>query len=988
MLCEINNRPGVSLFRRRSTTFIGPLRKLAPCAVVLFVLTSLADAQSVQAIDPGAQLASMMCRNPAEEATNERLLTNNPQLVNVSLWNTLLNCASAQKSPADAIQIYRLTVRVSDLLKRPDLAANTYYRIGRTYSAMNDFENAISAYETSRRLFEQAGIESKLISVLADLAASCFTTEDYQKARRYSEQSLAIADQIKSSPSKESVSSIEYGRARSLHTLGQIDLRDGNHEQAIKNLGRALALYESLKNTDAAYNTPISAVFADLGKVYSQMGEYGRAFSYMNRALKISKSSGGQKALAEILYSLGSLLLEQEDYAAAQTYFDQSLAIYQSQRNEREEVRVLLSLAVIKQRQGQHNAALRLFEQSMEGAKSTRLVDVQIAAGEGLAIVFSTKRDFGNALKAITESLELARRVNAKPREVELLWRMAQIHYAMQNHRESASLAEEAARLARSRGLPKLTYLATAALGEAHAADNKVDLAITTLKDAISQLEALRNKVVGRQESLQLFFENKVGPYRTLVKLLTKQGQNFEALLYAERAKGRVLLEAVRSNKVDLKDALTDAERIEAERLINNISAISEQIQAKSDSESTSQLNKQMAAARSELASFQERLAAAHPDLQVRAGAARPLTHADLNTLTPATDFAYLEYVLTGDDVGLFILKRNGLTTDHDLKYINLPVNANELRQKVNEFHSRLAERHPSHNALGRELYRLLIEPAANELQNIQTVCIIPDEFLWTLPFQALRTTRGNYFIEEYSLYYAPSLSVLKEMSLRRQQQSNEESLIAFGNPVIERSKEVKQNFHPLPEAEAEVAAVATALRTSTKKIFVGRQAEEKTFKTLAPQYATIHLATHGVLDNRDPLNSHLLLTKTNGDPENDGLLQAREIINMRLNADLAVLSACETGNGRISPGEGVVGMSWAFMVAGARSVVVSQWRVNSASTSQLMKSFYQALAGQNNPNSRNKSQALREASLHLLKDRRYRHPFYWSGFVLVSSNH
>jgi CHAT domain-containing protein len=318
---------------------------------------------------------------------------------------------------------------------------------------------------------------------------------------------------------------------------------------------------------------------------------------------------------------------------------------------------------------------------------------------------------------------------------------------------------------------------------------------------------------------------------------------------------------------------------------------------------------------------------------------------------------------------------------------VNLPVNADALREKVNAFHSALAERHPDYLPLGRELYRLLIAPVANQLRNIRTVCIIPDEFLWTLPFQALTTTQGNYLIQEYSLFYAPSLSVLNEMALRRWQKSSKESLIAFGNPVIERNEELKQDLHPIPEAETEVLAVAAALRMQTKRVLVGRKADEKTFKDLAPQYATIHLATHGVLDNRDPLNSHLLLTKTDGELENDGLLQAREIINMRLNANLAVLSACETGYGRISPGEGVIGMSWAFLVAGARSVVVSQWRVNSASTSQLMKTFYQALARENNPNSRNKSLALREASLRLVKDRRYRHPFYWAGFVLVSSN-
>jgi CHAT domain-containing protein len=171
------------------------------------------------------------------------------------------------------------------------------------------------------------------------------------------------------------------------------------------------------------------------------------------------------------------------------------------------------------------------------------------------------------------------------------------------------------------------------------------------------------------------------------------------------------------------------------------------------------------------------------------------------------------------------------------------------------------------------------------------------------------------------------------------------------------------------------------------ERVLIGRQADEKSFKALAPQYATIHLATHGVLDNRDPLNSYLLLTKTDADTENDGLLHAREIMDLQLDADLAVLSACETGNGRISPGEGVVGISWAFLVAGTRSVVVSQWRVNSASTSQLMKNFYYALARQTDLRERNKSQALREASLHVLNDRRCRHPFYWAGFLLVSGN-
>jgi CHAT domain-containing protein len=128
-----------------------------------------------------------------------------------------------------------------------------------------------------------------------------------------------------------------------------------------------------------------------------------------------------------------------------------------------------------------------------------------------------------------------------------------------------------------------------------------------------------------------------------------------------------------------------------------------------------------------------------------------------------------------------------------------------------------------------------------------------------------------------------------------------------------------------------------------------------------------------------------LLLTKSDADAENDGLLEAREIMNSNLRADLAVLSACETANGRISPGEGVMGMSWGFFVAGTRSMLVSQWKVNSASTTRLMFDFYEAMESKNASHA--KAKALQSANLQLLKVSQFRHPFYWAAFVLLGSN-
>jgi CHAT domain-containing protein len=124
--------------------------------------------------------------------------------------------------------------------------------------------------------------------------------------------------------------------------------------------------------------------------------------------------------------------------------------------------------------------------------------------------------------------------------------------------------------------------------------------------------------------------------------------------------------------------------------------------------------------------------------------------------------------------------------------------------------------------------------------------------FLWTLPFQALTNRRGNYLIQDYSLFYAPSFSVLNEMALRSQQQNSEESLIAFGNPVIDRNGDLKRNLHPLPETEVEVAAIAATTRTQMKKVLVRRKADERPSSLLrhnTPQF-TLPLTVSWITEN------------------------------------------------------------------------------------------------------------------------------------------
>jgi CHAT domain-containing protein len=184
----------------------------------------------------------------------------------------------------------------------------------------------------------------------------------------------------------------------------------------------------------------------------------------------------------------------------------------------------------------------------------------------------------------------------------------------------------------------------------------------------------------------------------------------------------------------------------------------------------------------------------------------------------------------------------------------------------------------------------------------------------------------------------------------------------------------------PLPAAEAEVGAIEDALRGSESHVYIGRRATEDAFKKEAAHYRILHLATHFLSDDRQPLYSKIVLAQ-DPEAEEDGYLQTYEIFNIRLNADLVVLSACNTGLGKLSKGEGLVGISRAFLYAGVPSLLVSLWSVDDESTSILMKSFYEHLS-----NGLNKKQALRQAKLEYLETvpNNKRDPFYWAPFILV----
>lgn len=291
-----------------------------------------------------------------------------------------------------------------------------------------------------------------------------------------------------------------------------------------------------------------------------------------------------------------------------------------------------------------------------------------------------------------------------------------------------------------------------------------------------------------------------------------------------------------------------------------------------------------------------------------------------------------------------------------------------------------------------KNLHKLLIEPINHLLPSDpnKRVIFVPQGGLFLVPFPALRDENGTYLIEKHTILTTPSIHVLglaaslKSDKLETQRSipntpeiTRYQELLIVGNPTMPALPDIP--LAPLPGAEKEAKAVANLLNAGA---LIGQKATEATVKSRLPNASIIHFATHGLLEYGLPEDSGvrdlpgaIALTP---DTLEDGLLTSFEISNLTLQADLAVLSACDTGLGRIT-GDGVIGLSRSLITAGVPSVVVSLWSVPDAPTAELMTEFYRQL--QNNSD---KAQALRQAMLQTLKT--HPHPRDWAAFTLIGS--
>lgn len=903
-----------------------------------------------------------------------------------------------RKDYPGALIAARLIIAISGTIDDKPALATAYNFAGLSHLQQDQYQQAIAHLEPALAGFKEQNRVEDVATTLNTLGAVLQKQGNFLKALDYFQEGLRIREQQKNRPLL----------ADSYSNLGLAHYALGNYEQAMECYRQSLSLRAAGEDA-TAIRIGQGQTYHNLGMVFERRGNYAKAMEYFEKSLQLKTEAGEERETTTTLNEIGRIYEHHGNLNAAAVYYQRSLAVSRQHQRKVTEIEALNHLGQVLELQGRLPEALQNYQ---TGLKLSQEIGQQALTSQSLRHLGSAHRLLkatDRALSSYQQSLKISEAGAHKDEIAETLTHIAALYYSASNYEEAIKQAERTASLAGEIGAPDFVWQAQTIIGQAHRKLGQNAAAIAAYQTAISTIETLRAETIADTTQRQGFFENKLAPYLGMIELLSANNDFPAALGYLERARARALVEVLQSGKANLAKALTVSEREQERQLNNELASLNsqfynEQKRQPPDPKRLSDLARQLESARLTSEDFRTQLYAAHPELKVQRGEAKTLTLGEAALLMPDEKTAFLNYLVTPERVQLFMLTK---TKDGEakLRVYPLAIKREELAAKVELFRGQLAGRKSQYATLARELYGHVLKAAKADLPAQAKLLIVPDGPLWELPFQALLDERNRYLWQDHVIAYAPSLTVLREMEKVKRGGNAAKvppSLFAIGDPALGGESLARAQslmggeFGQLPEARAQVEALRKFYDASRSKVFTGAAAAEATVKAEAGKYDILHFATHGILNDRNPLYSQILLAQTdqpatgNDAAKEDGLLEAWEIMQMDLRADLAVLSACETARGRVSSGEGMIGLTWALFVAGVPTTVVSQWKVRADSTADLMVEFHRQLQLTNTQKSPppasnwKKAEALRQAALKLLSGGKFQHPFYWAGFVLV----
>ena len=790
----------------------------------------------------------------------------------------------------------------------------------------------------------------------------------------------------------------------------------GDQELARDRLSKAMGLWIQMREPDKAARAALL-----VGDSYRWMKQYRESLSCYKMALEVKPILRQTKAIG--FNCIARLYSELYSLDLAKLYYTKAIDQARIAKDVNSQAEAFSELAMLYYRSGERDRAINYINQARQLNQQQADEDMKAML---LHLTGQIAQDHGlndDSREALRGALAIYRRTGNVGEQIKVLSSLSDLHLAsaqndaaLEQARQAVEMAEAQAKLAfeKAGAQPKLVASgadiqrvrewrgrAHLALARAQRATGQKDLAVKSYFRAISHIEAIWLAITRATDvGAVAFREERQAPYRELVDLLIELGKIDEAYHVTERARSRTILSlmAARHTKGATRTSFQDETLRSLSISIASLRTqlLSPQISLRQRAMIESEIEESLSAvqeaqAKVNMERFKDRLAWFQPVSvkQVQEMLSRDKDCVAEFLLGEKRSFLWLIY---SDHLFIEILPGRKEIERAVKQYLSI------VNSKPNNLY--LERQLSAHRELAEKLFNTLFGRLAEQLRPGLRLTLVPDGLLHYLPFEAL-IYKGRYLVEEREIGYLPSAGLLGLLQERESKAGADDrmDLLAFGDPVFEPGdskarRTVKagdgsddalrasRGFKPteLPRTRDEVREIANLFEPDRRRTYLGKDSTEDVIKAESlRRYRRLHLAAHGLVNERNPSRSAVILTLDN-DSQEDGFLEVSEIAELDLDCDLVVLSACQTGLGRLFSGEGIVGLSRAFIYAGARSVVVSLWNVSDISTARLMKCFYKNIvSGVGN------SAALRDAKLQMIRSgAEARHPYYWASFIIV----
>ncbi len=878
--------------------------------------------------------------------------------------------------------------------------ANIMTMLGGVYDDMNEFDRAIEWYVKAEKKLSEAGKE------VSTEAASCY-----------------------------------------LNMMSSYNNK-GNYRAALEYGNKVIEAYSSLSLTNHAN---VASAYAKFGEIYSNLGDYGKAEEYFSRALLMFEAHHGHKqsAIGTLYQRLGGIYARTAEPAKAIEYSLKGTLLYEQVFGDVHPQTGIMyeQLADVFAEAKQYRNAITYYHKALSARQRVRSSESRndiaslyaTVAGVYLRqrLIDSALANLKIAVRMEKASIEKNVLLQSKIRRLfgDLSFEQKKYSNAVQEYQDAIVLLTGNSDNADGMSLPDISgnlyqrEMLDAVMAKAAALENQYKLkknvssanaALLHYVRGIELMDKLRHQYISDASKYYLA-ETGSAAYRGAVRIalalhsVTSESRYLEqAFLISDRSKGNILLNRLFDNEAKQYSGIHDSLLSIEHELLSRIAQYETQlikVREKKNgfgADSHRNIQKDYFDAKQQHEELIRLFERNYPKYYELKYAGYDLTVQELQNTLEKNELI-VEYMIDGSEVYLFGVSKNTMSVKTLKGSEGIQQTAKKFTAALKTYSSELYAK------TGYELYSSLLKPIAPMVNAAEKITVIPDGFLFYIPFEALPVkklagaavdfTTIEYVISGHDVSYSYSAAFDMTISGHRRHSSSASSFLGFapvfkdsvnnGNFLANRSyieqsglSDVRsitldgKTFNELKYSEVELESIGSTLqgRSIDTKLFLFEGATEKNFKLYSPEYDIVHIATHGFINETNPKLSAVLFSQPSGENEDDdGILHVSETFNLNLKAELVVLSSCESGIGKLVDGEGMMALSRGLFYAGAKNIVFSLWKVSDRQTYLLMDEFYKHIA-----DGKSFTSSLRSAKRSMIASKETAFPGKWSGFVLV----